>query len=352
MQQRKMKALQWKLCVCFSMLVFVALELAGLLCGYYLLEQQDVDMVQKNLESLGGRISRSMVIQLNTTSFNLREYAAVTRSYGIYRSAQTFADLLQMEYNPQTITVQSYAFVAVILQQQRAMFEQFCTLNIDPNCTIKDISGQNQYRRAAIRTVYYPVMNLHPSPYTPSLIGLDLALPPLNGLLSELQASADVNDTVITQKVELAVTDTQNNYGVVIVHPAFAKDRQRLLGFHAGILRLADIVQQAFTRVNLKRDVAAVAVFDITDQASTMLYRDNIVAFAKVFQAVDVKMYDVHVTLHVNNRQWQVFYLFTDEYKQAQKGTLPVLITAASAGLFVLVDIIVLSLLVLNKYWS
>lgn len=339
-------------------LLILSLEFVSLFFTLTFLQRQDNNKVDAELDYLSHRISRSIVIQLNTTNFNLRQYSATTRVHGIYMTAEAFTDILQVDYNPQFFTVQSYVFVAAIENSQRQQFEDFCSARIEDNCTIKDVTGTNEFSPAPVRTRYYAVMFLHPSPYKPSLIGLDISVPPLQPLFREIQEAVKLNSSIISRKVDLAGQDPENSnsFGVVMSHPVFrnaSDSTSPVVGFHAAIIRLRDVIHQGFVRVTLSRSEASVLVIDKTNNTELLtdrlLYRENIPEFSGI---EDITKYDVKTIVYVENRVWHIYYLYSTQYKDMQRSSQPLLITLAETILFVLMNILLISLVFVSKYWA
>jgi CHASE domain len=153
--------------------------------------------------------------------------------------------------------------------------------------------------------------------------------------------------------------------GVIMICPVFKsanssdnQPQENVSAYHIAVIRIEALLNEAVRTVNLQRDMVQLAVFDVTTSDTvdlkasnlTFLYKDDVPALSNVFLPDDgPHKFDVIGKLSTHGRTYQINYRFAEAYTDALTDQKVVLVPSVLAGLFILMDILILSTLALWK---
>lgn len=154
------------------------------------------------------------------------------------------------------IHVQAFGWDPLVLPENREAFETDGRRSGFPDFRITERTADNQIVPAGDRPYYVPVKYIEPVAGNRKAIGFDVASNPVRR--EALERARDSGRPVTTGRIKL-VQETEGQFGVLTFQPVYKRGdwnrgiedhRQALKGFVVGVLRLGDLVDDAFEKLD------------------------------------------------------------------------------------------------------
>jgi len=154
------------------------------------------------------------------------------------------------------IHVQAFGWDPLVLPENRDAFETDGRRLGFPDFRITERTADNQIVPAGDRPYYVPVKYIEPVAGNRKAIGFDVASNPVRR--EALERARDSGRPVTTGRIRL-VQETEGQFGVLTFQPVYKRGnwnqgiedhRQALKGFVVGVLRLGDLVNEAFEKLD------------------------------------------------------------------------------------------------------
>jgi len=164
------------------------------------------------------------------------------------------------------IHVQAFGWDPLVRQEDRGAFEAEGRRSGFPGFRITQRNAENQLVAAGDRPEYVPVQFIEPLEGNRKAHGFDVASNPVRR--EAFNRARDTGKTVITGRIKL-VQETEQQFGALTFQPVYESEhridsvedrRNALKGFVVGVLRLGDLVNDAFK--NLDTTDLAFRLFD------------------------------------------------------------------------------------------
>ncbi len=144
-------------------------------------------------------------------------------------------------------SIQALEWILFVPSNKRKQFERYGAM------IIQEPNAENKMVPAANRSEYFPITYVQPLKLNQRALGFDVGSNPI--ALKALKKARDTGQTSIAGPLQL-IQDLEKKTGVVVYSPVYFKNklldgvddkRQALQGFTAGVLRMEDEVQEAFS---------------------------------------------------------------------------------------------------------
>jgi signal transduction histidine kinase len=288
----------------------------------------------------------------------------VTCVDNIYITQSEFDDAIDLNNNPLSSIIDVIYWIPKIDYNNLLNYETYCSENIIPNCTIKEINiTTDKIVPVRKRGYYFPLMMLTPSNVVNKngldiLTGIDLNYGPTKILIDNALSNKNSTSSFrILFNTSFSIILNQlifinNTY----MHNATYVD----LSYISGILMASLNIKNIFnTLLNLNtiinRNQIDIFVFDVTQDGisnnqslnESLLYKENKPKYDNIWYSDEVIMtsYSTRDFYNVYGRNWSIFYIFSTNYtNQFYNKTTQYTIVYSIVGIFILCDIVVCSL--------
>ncbi|XWV25126.1 histidine kinase [Tupanvirus deep ocean] len=357
-----------KYIIVFMILFILILFQIGITLGvYYYIKVSDDQKLETKMKQTNDNIMSFIDLKINETIFIIRRNAAFFRIHGIYVSANNYTDFLQNSKSPSIDNIDAYLFFPKIANQDLQNFQNFCKEHIYPDCLIKQlksINGSNIiFEEVSGRDYYYPL--IYADPKLPNnterlLIGFDFNSYNTTKLIIDISK----NNTNISATSRINLLRPRNNnpysYDILLNRLSFVDpntpDVNKIMGISSALVRLGDIVINSIDNIDIAvtENDLDIFVFDITNDGYvnnyknnvSLLYKNNMEAYKDVWYPSDMDKYDNTFvrTYDLGMRNWSIYFKYSKNYIERNRTDLIIIIPCVMAGIFLLIDIIIVIL--------
>jgi signal transduction histidine kinase len=337
-----------------TFVVFVLLEMGATIGVYFYLSTNNNNNIHSTMISIGNHVMTELDNIIDTCKYELARTTAFMRHNGIYLSTDVYEDMMQ--FNKSTIldAIQYYVLVTKLDYDNVTTYEDFCSNNVRPDCTISQIDNNT----------IVPVLDEPPRPYYWPIIffgnvsdvmleftGLDLYSNNQTKMI--VDTALTPNDYTSWSRLSTLVSENPSNYDVILTQLALIDingpntiDNTNGVAFI--IINVGTVFDTAYTRVITSVDVSNVDifVFDASPDVppdQNLLYKRNIDSYAHILEPYDIvsapNILEYNYTFA--NKDWMIYFNFLPSFYQLRTDPQVNIIPIVMGVIFVLVDIII-----------
>ncbi|XWV26388.1 histidine kinase [Tupanvirus soda lake] len=349
------------------LLILVLVEIGVTIGVYFYIKIDDDKVMKTKMIQANDNIMSFIDFKINETIFIIRRNAAFFRIHGIYLSAKNYTDFLQNSKSPSIDNIDAFLFFPKIANQDLQNFQNFCREHIYPNCSIKQlksINGNNiTFEEVSGRDYYYPLIYADPRlPIDTEILFIGFDFDSYNVTKMIINTSKNSTEISATRRINLLRARNNNpyNYDILLNRLSFVDpnvpDTNKIMGISSALVRLGDIVINSIDNIDVAiyENELDIFVFDITNDGYvnnhrnnvTLLYKNNIKAYNDIWFPSDMNQFDNTFikTYNLGLRSWNIYFKYSNSYIKRNRSDLIIIIPCVMAGIFLLVDIIIVIL--------
>jgi signal transduction histidine kinase len=331
--------------------IFITLIIINILIVlplYFYLKNIENDSINSKMNDIGEQILSVTTENAENVNHELLRSVSAFSENGIYISNKSFINYLQYDNFVYKKNVQTFFWIARVFYNDTTVFEKFCSENVYPNFTIKELNATtNTMIPVKKRIQYWPIVYF--DPYIPAyefLIGYDASQTPWTLYLiylAQLNVSASF-------RIDLAkgIYENPYSYGAIIATGAYIN--KSFIGGMYAIINANSLFQQSFRAKNLDEKDINLFVFDVTNDGLanntklniSLLYKNNVPENQNIWFETNVQQ-NFNTKRHVFKflqRTWIVYFSFTNSYIEKVKSNTYIIITVSIVAILILLDII------------
>jgi len=311
-----------------SMIIMITIELAIILPIYFKLNSIDNENVNITLKTRTESIIKYVTYQIDDYADILQRNAAffkIVKTAGEYISYSNYSYFVENN-QLNIIDIALNWWIPKIEYNQVYAYQNFSQQNISPNYNIWEINSLGQHvpvTSVSPRDYYFPLAYCYPpSPIIDTLMGLDFESNPITaGLLL-----FGLSSPTITSSFRVSLTTAPNTYeyGVIFNLPVLLNNNEPIDKNNTNVIG-----------VNMQ----LVIIYDLF---TVGLDAYNITSF-------DTSNFDnlYSINLPVFNRQWKIYFRFTQTYFNDLKTNTPIIVTMIIFIVAITLNIIIVVIIII-----
>lgn len=349
----------------------ITIELAIILPIYFKLNSIDNENVNITLKTRTESIIKYVTYQIDDYADILQRNAAffkIVKTAGEYISYSNYSYFVENN-QLNIIDIALNWWIPKIEYNQVYAYQNFSQQNISPNYNIWEINSLGQHvpvTSVSPRDYYFPLAYCYPpSPIIDTLMGLDFESNPITaGLLL-----FGLSSPTITSSFRVSLTTAPNTYeyGVIFNLPVLLnnnepidKNNTNVIGVNMQLVIIYDLFTVGLDAYNITSFDTSnfdIFAFDITNDSLTdnkllnisLLYKKNISEYENIWFVGDMPNYDnlYSINLPVFNRQWKIYFRFTQTYFNDLKTNTPIIVTMIIFIVAITLNIIIVVIIII-----
>lgn len=350
-----------------SLTLLILGELVTTIGTYYALLKRSDNDLQARMTLIGTNVVNELTNIVEICEYELARTTAVLRINGINISESTYDDMMQFNKSTGLDSIQYYMLIIKLTPEDLLSYEDFCSQNIVPNCTITEIVGRSlepvSYRPHYWPLIFTTVITSNGSNFDISLTGFDLYS--INatrsvidsGLISESDPSPP--EYISWSRISTIVQGNKNpyNYDVFLSKLSLIDqdgpyDVDNTIGMASMIVSVGKIITTSFKNsnadVNMTNNVD-IFVFDVTENTPlnhSLLYHRLDPDYTNITTPDDIipSFYILRYDYQFANKNWSIYFSFLPLFVVTYSDPEGIIVPIVMAIIFVLVDIIIIIL--------